>query len=237
MSNSDKVEQTPAESGVLYLVSTPIGNLEDITLRALRLLKEVDLIAAEDTRHTGLLLKHYGLDKRLISYHDFNKEKKAPLLIKHLQEGESVAVVSDAGTPGISDPSYLLVKLAMQNGIKVVPIPGASAFLSALVVSGLPTDKFVFEGFLPAKPGKRRKRLKELQEEKRTIIMYESPHRFAKTLDDISEILGQRRMVVARELTKKFEEIVRDTPEGVKRAFEGRSIKGELVVLVEGKIE
>jgi 16S rRNA (cytidine1402-2'-O)-methyltransferase len=229
--------ETSIEPGVLYLVSTPIGNLEDITLRALRVLREVDLIAAEDTRHTGLLLKHYSLDKRLISYHDFNKEKKAPLLIKNLQEGESVAVVSDAGTPGISDPSYLLVKLAIQNGIKVVPIPGASAFLSALVVSGLPTDKFVFEGFLPAKPGKRRKRLAELQDERRTIIMYESPHRFTKTLDDISEILGQRRMVVARELTKKFEEIIRDTPEGIKQAFAGRKIKGELVVLVEGNFE
>jgi 16S rRNA (cytidine1402-2'-O)-methyltransferase len=237
MTNYDKVEQTYAEGSILYLVSTPIGNLEDITLRALRVLKEVDQVAAEDTRRTGLLLKHYDLDKRLISYHDFNKEKKAPQLIKHLQEGKSVAVVSDAGTPGISDPSYLLVKLAIQNGIKVVPVPGASAFLSALVVSGLPTDKFVFEGFLPAKPGKRKKRLTELQDEKRTIIMYESPHRFAKTLDDIAEILGQRRMVVARELTKKFEEIVRDSPEGIKRAFVGRSIRGELVVLVEGKHE
>ncbi len=220
--------------GNLYLVSTPIGNLEDITLRALRVLKEVDLVAAEDTRHTGILLKHYNLQKRLVSYHDFNKERKAPILIKHLRAGKSVAVTSDAGTPGISDPGYLLVRLAVNENIKVVPVPGASAFLSALVVSGLPTDRFAFEGFLPAKPAKRRKRLKELREEERTLIFYESPHRFARMLDDISEILGQRKMVVARELTKKFEEILRDTPEGVRQAFGERKIRGELVVLVEG---
>jgi 16S rRNA (cytidine1402-2'-O)-methyltransferase len=235
MSNSDKVEQTPAEPGVLYLVSTPIGNLEDITLRALKVLKEVDLVAAEDTRHTGMLLKHYDLNKRLISYHDFNKKRKAPLLIEHLKANQSVAVCSDAGTPGISDPGYYLVQLAIRENIKVVPIPGASAFLSALVVSGLPTDKFVFEGFLPAKPGKRRKRLEELREEKRTLILYESPHRFAKTLDDISEIVGQRRVVVARELTKKFEEIIRGTPEEIKQTLGEHKLKGELVVLIEGK--
>jgi len=229
--------ETCVEPGVLYLVSTPIGNLEDITLRALRVLKEVDLVAAEDTRHTGILLKHYNLFKRLISYHDFNKKRKAPLLIKHLKAGKSVAVTSDAGTPGISDPGYFLVKLAIQENIKVVPIPGASAFLSALVASGLPTDRFVFEGFLPAKPGKRRKKLEQLREEERTLIFYESPHRFAKTLDDISEILGQRKLVVARELTKKFEEILRGTPEQIKQFLGEWKIKGELVVLVEGKRE
>jgi 16S rRNA (cytidine1402-2'-O)-methyltransferase len=241
MSKSDKPGssasggETFVESGVLYLVSTPIGNLEDITLRALRVLKGVDLIAAEDTRHTGLLLKHYNLFKRLISYHDFNKKRKASLLIKHLKANQSVAVVSDAGTPGISDPGYYLVQLAIRENIKVVPVPGASAFLSALVVSGLPTDRFVFEGFLPAKQGKKRKRLKELLEEERTLIFYESPHRFAKTLGDISEILGQRRMVVARELTKKFEEILRGTPEEIKKSLGERKIKGELVILIEGK--
>jgi 16S rRNA (cytidine1402-2'-O)-methyltransferase len=227
--------ETCVEPGVLYLVSTPIGNLEDITLRALNVLKEVDLVAAEDTRHTGMLLKHYNLQKRLISYHDFNKRRKAPLLIKQLKANQSVAVTSDAGTPGISDPGYFLVQLAIQENIKVVPVPGASAFLSALVVSGLPTDRFAFEGFLPAKPGKRRKRLKELQEEERTLIFYESPHRFAKTLDDISEILGQRKMVVARELTKKFEEIIRGTPEEIRKILKERKLKGELVVLIEGK--
>ena len=243
MSTSKKVEfesltsavEKCVEPGVLYMVSTPIGNLEDITLRALRVLKEVDVVAAEDTRHTGMLLKHYSLDKRLISYHDFNKKRKAPLLIEHLKANHSVAVCSDAGTPGISDPGYYLEQLAIRDNIKVGPIPGASAFLSALVVSGLPTDRFAFEGFLPAKPGKRRKRLVELQEEKRTIILYESPHRFTKTFDDISEILGQRRVVVARELTKKFEEIIRGTPEEIKQTLGERKLKGELVILIEGK--
>jgi 16S rRNA (cytidine1402-2'-O)-methyltransferase len=226
MSKSKKAESpasggvTCVEPGVLYLVSTPIGNLEDITLRALRVLKEVELVAAEDTRHTGILLKHYNLQKRLISYHDFNKKRKAPLLIRHLQEGKSVAVTSDAGTPGISDPGYFLVRLAVREDIKVVPVPGASAFLSALVVSGLPTDRFAFEGFLPAKSGKRKKRLRELQKEERTLIFYESPHRFARMLDDVSEILGERRMVVARELTKKFEEILRGTPEGMRQVLQ-----------------
>lgn len=217
------------------MVSTPIGNLEDITLRALKVLQKVDLLAAEDTRHTGILLKHYNLDKSIISYHDFNKNRKAPFLIEQLKANKSVAVISDAGTPGISDPGYHLVQLAIRENIKVVPIPGASAFLSALVASGLPTDKFVFEGFLSPKPGKRRKRLEELREEKRTIIFYESPHRFIRMLDDVAEILGQRKMVIARELTKKFEEIIRGTPEEIKRYFGERKIKGELVVLIKGR--
>lgn len=233
--SSENNNQTYTESGVLYLVSTPIGNLEDITLRALKVLQGVDLLAAEDTRHTKILLKHYNLRKSIISYHDFNQDRKGTFLVEQLKANKSVAVISDAGTPAISDPGYHLVQLAIQNNIKVVPIPGASAFLSALVVSGLPTDKFVFEGFLSPKPGKRRKRLEELREGKRTLIFYESPHRFAKTLDDISEILGQRRMVIARELTKKFEEIIRGTPEEIKRIFGERKIKGELVVLIEGK--
>lgn len=236
MKKQERNGEICVEPGVLYLVSTPIGNLEDITLRALRILKEVDLIAAEDTRHTGILLKHYNLQKRLISYHDFNKERKAPLLIEHLKANQSVAVCSDAGTPGISDPGYYLVQLAIQNNIKIVPIPGASAFLSALVISGLHTDRFAFEGFLPAKSGKRRKKLEKLREEERTLIFYESPHRFARILDDISEILGQRRLVVARELTKKFEEILRGTPEEIRKSVGERKLKGELVVLVEGKV-
>jgi 16S rRNA (cytidine1402-2'-O)-methyltransferase len=235
MKKQERNGENCVESGVLYLVSTPIGNLEDITLRALRVLKEVDIVAAEDTRHTGILLKHYNLQKRLISYHDFNKERKAPLLIEHLKANQSVAVCSDAGTPGISDPGYYLVQLTIQNDIKVVPIPGASAFLSALVISGLPTDRFAFEGFLPAKSGKRRKKLEKLREEERTLIFYESPHRFARTLDDISEILGQRNLVVARELTKKFEEILRGTPEEINKSVGERKLKGELVILIEGK--
>ena len=232
---SASVEGTCVEPGVLYLVSTPIGNLDDITLRALRVFKEVDLVAAEDTRHTGILLKHFGLKKSLTSYHDFNKERKAPALIKRLKDNRSVAVCSDAGTPGISDPAYYLVRLAIQEDIKVVHIPGASAFLSALVVSGLPTDRFVFEGFLPAKPGKRKKRLEELRQERRTIIFYESPHRLVRMMNDLAEILGQRRVVVARELTKKFEEVVRGTPESITRSLGARKIRGELVVLVEGE--
>ena len=237
MNKSEKCENPSVEAGVLYVVSTPIGNLEDITLRALKVLKEVDLVAAEDTRRTGLLLKHYGIKNRLESYHDFNKEKKAPALIEQLKSSRSVAVTSDAGTPGVSDPCYLLVKLALQEKIKVVPIPGASALLSALVVSGLPTDRFAFEGFLPAKSGKRRKRLEELRQEKRTIIFYESPHRLLKTLQDIAEILGERRMVAARDLTKKFEEIKRGTPEEIKGYFEKGKVKGELVLVIEGAKE
>lgn len=234
MDKSEKHETSLVEPAVLYVVSTPIGNLEDITLRALNVLREVDLVAAEDTRHTGLLLKHYGIEKRLESYHDFNKERKAPVLIRELKSGRSVAVTSDAGTPGISDPCYLLVKLAIQENIRVVPIPGASAFLSALVVSGLPTDRFAFEGFLPAKSGKRRKRLEELQQEKRTLIFYESPHRLLKTLEDLSEIFEERRIVVARELTKKFEEIKRGTSSEIREYFEKSKVRGELVVVVEG---
>jgi 16S rRNA (cytidine1402-2'-O)-methyltransferase len=234
MKESERHENPSVEPGVLYVVSTPIGNLEDITLRALKVLKEVDIVAAEDTRRTGLLLKHYGIKNRLKSYHDFNKEKKAPALIEQLKSSKSVAVTSDAGTPGVSDPCFVLVKLALQEKIKVVPIPGASALLSALVVSGLPTDRFAFEGFLPAKSGKRRKRLEELREEKRTLIFYESPHRLLKTLKDVSEILGERKMVVARELTKKFEEIKRGTPEEIKEYFEKSKAKGELVLVIEG---
>jgi len=232
--SSGSGEGTYVEPGVLYLVSTPIGNLDDITLRALRVLKEVDLVAAEDTRHSGMLLKHYGLKKSLTSYHDFNKEKKAPFLIERLKDSRSVAVCSDAGTPGISDPAYYLVRLAIRENIKIVPVPGASAFLSALVIAGPPTDRFVFEGFLPAKPGKRKKRLEELREERRTIIFYESPHRLVRMMDDLAEILGQRRVVVARELTKKFEEVLRGTPESITRSLGARKIRGELVVLVEG---
>lgn len=234
MNKLKKYENPLTEPGALYVVSTPIGNLEDITLRALRVLKEVDLVASEDTRHTGLLLKHHGIKKRLESYHDFNKERKAPALIEELKSGRSVAVTSDAGTPGISDPCYLLVKLAIQENIKVIPIPGASAFLSALVVSGLPTDRFAFEGFLPVKSGRRRKRLEELHEEKRTLIFYESPHRLLKTLQAISEILGERKMIVARELTKKFEEIKRGTPAEIKDYFQKSKVRGELVLVIEG---
>ena len=222
-------------SGTLYLVSTPIGNLEDITLRALRVLKEVDLIAAEDTRKTGFLLKNYSISNRFTSYHDFNKEKKVHSLLQELKSGKSIALVSDAGTPGISDPAFLLVKLAIQGGIKVESVPGPTAFVCALVISGLPTDKFVFEGFLPAKAGKRRKRILELSEEKRTLIFYESPHRILVTLEELINILGDRRVCVARELTKKFEEVKRGKLTEIEAYFKATKLRGEFVIIVEGK--
>jgi len=221
--------------GKLYLVSTPIGNLEDITLRALRVLKEVDLIAAEDIRHTLNLLKHYQINNKITSYHDFNKAQKAPQLINLLKQGRSLAVVSDAGTPGISDPCYFLVKLAIKENIEIVPIPGATAFVSALISSGFPTDRFVFEGFLPTKKGKRKRRLEELANEKRTIIFYESPHRLLKSLSQLKEVLGDRNIVLARELTKKFEEIKRGKVSQLIDSFSQKKIKGEIVILVEGK--
>jgi len=222
-------------SGTLFLVSTPIGNLEDITLRALKVLKEVDLIAAEDTRKTGILLKKYSISNRFTSYHDFNKEKKVHSLLQELKSGKSIALVSDAGTPGISDPAFLMVKLAIQEGIRVESVPGPAAFVSALVISGLPTDKFVFEGFLPAKAGKRRKRISELSEEKRTLIFYESPHRFLETLKDLISILGDRRGSIARELTKKFEEVKRGNLTEIEAYFKTTKIRGEIVIVLEGK--
>ncbi|MCJ7507356.1 MAG: 16S rRNA (cytidine(1402)-2'-O)-methyltransferase [candidate division Zixibacteria bacterium] len=232
--NKIEVEKV-SPSGKLYLVSTPIGNLEDITLRALRILKEVDLIAAEDTRHTPNLLRHYQIKNKLTSYHDFNEEKTTKELINLLKQGKSVALVSDAGTPGISDPAYLLVKSAIQENIEIIPIPGPTALISALVVSGLPTDRFVFEGFLPSKEGKRKRRLGELTDEKRTIILYESPHRLLKSLHRLKESLGDRNVVLARELTKKFEEIKRGKISQLIDYFTQKKIKGEIVILVEGK--
>jgi len=220
---------------VLFVVSTPIGNLEDITLRALRVLKEVDLVAAEDTRKTGILLKHHQIKNKITSYHDYNKEKKTPFLIRELKSGKDLAVVSDAGTPGISDPCYYLVREAIKEEIRIVPIPGSSALLSALVVSGLPTDRFVFEGFLPQKKSKRVKRLKELSSEKRTLIFFESPHRLIRTIEDLKEMFGERRIVVARELTKKFEEIIRGKISDVENHFEIKGVKGEMVIVVEGE--
>jgi 16S rRNA (cytidine1402-2'-O)-methyltransferase len=229
------MEKKFQNSGTLFLVSTPIGNLEDITLKALRVLKEVALIAAEDTRKTGILLKNYSISNQLTSYHDYNKEKKAPWLLRELEAGKSVALVSDAGTPGISDPAYLLVKYAVEEGIRVESVPGPSAFVSALIISGLPTDKFVFEGFLPAKPGKRKKRISELSGEERTLILYESPHRFLRTLEDLVSIWGDRKACIARELTKKFEEVRRGKLSEIKGYFESTKIKGEFVIVVEGK--
>lgn len=221
-------------SGILYIVATPIGNLEDMTLRAIRVLKEADLIAAEDTRHTRHLLDRYQIDTQLTSYHDHNKEEKAPVLVSRLLEGKSVALVSDAGTPGISDPGYFLINLAIDQKIPVVPIPGATAAIAALSVSGMPTDRFIFEGFLPAKQMARQKRLQALVNEERTIIFYEAPHKIIRAVEDMLEVLGDRHAVITRELTKIHEEAIRGTlSEILKRLNEG-SIKGEFTVIVHG---
>jgi 16S rRNA (cytidine1402-2'-O)-methyltransferase len=218
---------------MLYLVSTPIGNLEDISLRALRILAEVDIIAAEDTRRTGLLLKHFGIQNRMESYHEHNKARKSTFLLNQLGRGNSVAIVSDAGTPGISDPAYDLVRKAVQASLPVVPIPGATAAISGLTVSGLPTDRFVFEGFLPPKKG-RKARLETLASETRTIILYEAPHRLLRTLSDLLETMGDRTIAVCRELTKKFEEVLRGSISEIINIFSHRKIRGEFVLIIQG---
>jgi 16S rRNA (cytidine1402-2'-O)-methyltransferase len=221
--------------GRLYIVSTPIGNLEDITLRALRILKEADLIAAEDTRHIRKLLSYYDIHTSTTSYFDHNETKKSVYLIHQLLDGKSVALVSDAGTPGISDPGYEVITSAINKNIPVVPIPGPSAIITALTVSGLPIESFVFIGFLTNKRSARIKRLREIQHEERTIVCYVSPHHFLKSLEDIRNILGNREVAVTRELTKKFEEIVRGTVESVTEAFQQRpSIKGEFTLVIGG---
>jgi 16S rRNA (cytidine1402-2'-O)-methyltransferase len=228
------MSNTLANTGTLYLVSTPIGNLEDITLRALRVLKEVELIAAEDTRRTRRLLRHYQISRPLISYHDHNKEARSPSLLEKLNSGKSLALVSDAGTPGISDPAFYLVRLAIQHGVPVVPVPGPSALISALIVSGLPPDRFAFEGFLPAKSGRRRRKLKTLAGEERTILFFESPYRLKRTLEDILEIMGDRRATVARELTKKFEEVTRGTVTQLLEHYGEKKPRGEVVIVLTG---
>lgn len=223
-----------ANRGTLYLVSTPIGNLEDITLRALRVFKEVDLIAAEDTRRTRLLLQRYQISQPITSYHDHNKEARSPVLLNKLLSGKSVALASDAGTPGISDPAFYLVRLAIEHQVPVVPVPGPSALISALIVSGLPPDRFAFEGFLPAKSGRRRTRLKALAHEERTILLFESPHRLRRTLEDILEVMGDRRAVVARELTKKFEEVTRGSVAQLLDHYREKKPRGEVVIVLAG---
>jgi 16S rRNA (cytidine1402-2'-O)-methyltransferase len=217
-------------TGTLHVVATPIGNLQDITFRAVETLKAVDLIAAEDTRHTKILTGHYGITTPLTSYFQHNQITKGEYLIGLLKEGRNVALVSDAGTPGISDPGAHIIGLAVKNGINVVGIPGPSAVILGLVVSGMPTDRFVFEGFLPNKSAARRKRLTGLKEEERTIVLYESPHRISKTLSDILEIFGNIRVSVMRELTKKFEEIIRCNASDAAAHFERTRPKGEFLV-------
>jgi 16S rRNA (cytidine1402-2'-O)-methyltransferase len=221
--------------GVLYLVATPIGNMEDLTLRAIRVLREVDVIAAEDTRRTSVLLSRHGVSTPITSYHEHNERSKAAGLVGELKKGKSVAVVSDAGTPGISDPAYRLVSLAVSEGLKVIPVPGASSVLAALTASGLPTDRFVFEGFLPWKKGARASRLRELCAEARTVVLFESPRRMLRLLDELSAACGDRRVAIAREMTKRFEEILRGTVSEVREELAGRaSLKGEFVVVLEG---
>ena len=224
-------------TGTLYLVATPIGNLQDISLRALETLKKVDLIACEDTRHTGKLLKHFDISKKLISYHEHNEEKRAEELAELLKQGKSIAVVSDAGTPGIADPAFRIVQKANEINAKVIPIPGAAAFVNALIVSGLPTDSFFFGGFLPSKKGERRKRLEEVSEIPATIIFYETPHRIAKALKDCFEILGKRQACVVRELTKLHEETIRGDLEELNGKFSEQKTKGEIVLIIDRKKE
>lgn len=220
--------------GKLYLVPTPIGNLEDMTFRAIRILKEADVILAEDTRTSVPMLKHFGIDKKAYSHHQHNEHKATSEIIKFLEQGKNVALISDAGTPAISDPGFFLVREALKNGLEVNCLPGATAFVPALVNSGLPSDQFVFEGFLPVKKG-RQTRLKLLATEERTMIFYESPHRLLKTLEEFALFLGEDRQAsVSRELTKIFEETVRGTLLEIKSHFENNILKGEIVICVAG---
>ena len=225
------------EKGKLYICPTPIGNLEDITLRTLRILKEVDLIAAEDTRHTIKLLNHYEIKKPLTSYHEHNIKEKGRELIESLKTGMSIALVSDAGMPGISDPGEELIRLAIYEDIQIIVLPGPSASITALVASGLSTDKFAFEGFLSSKKKDRVQELKELKEEKRTLIIYESPHRLLASLGNMLDILGNRNIAIIRELTKLYEEIFRGTIEDGINKFTSQKIKGEFVLIIEGNQE
>ena len=219
-------------NGKLYIVATPIGNLEDITIRALNILKEVDLIAAEDTRHTLKLLNHYEITKPLISYHRHNEDKKKEVLIEKLKNGENIAIVSDAGTPGICDPGEEVIKQAIEENIEVIPIPGACAFVNALICSGIDTKEFTFLGFLPINKKLRKEKLEEIKKETKTTILYEAPHKLKTTLEDLGEILGDRQIAIARELTKIHEEFIRGTIEEIIRKTE--NLKGEFVIIIEG---
>ena len=221
-------------SGKLYVCATPIGNLEDITYRTLRVLNEVDLIAAEDTRHSIKLLNHFEISKPLTSYHEHNKDSKGGYLINKLLEGENIALISDAGMPGISDPGEEVIKQAIENNIEIEVLPGATASITALVGSGLETAKFAFEGFLDRDKKRRREQLEEIKHEKRTIIFYESPHRLKDTLKDMLKILGNRSISINRELTKKYQEIIRNDIQGCIDIFNEREVKGEFVLIVEG---
>ena len=219
--------------GALYLVSTPIGNLGDISYRAIHILKAVDLIAAEDTRVTSVLLRHYDIQKKMLSFHSYNQKRQTPQILKFLQDNKSVALVSDAGTPGISDPAYVLVQAALRNDIRIIPIPGASALLAALIVTGLPINRFVFEGFLPIKKGRKTK-IDALAFENRTIVLYESPHRILKTVNELNNRWGDRQCVMGREITKKFEEFFRGGLADLSSYLSQKPVKGEIVLIIEG---
>jgi 16S rRNA (cytidine1402-2'-O)-methyltransferase len=221
------------KSGVLYVVATPIGNLEDVSLRALRILKEADLIACEDTRQSRKLLEHYAIARPLVSYHEHNEQERAQELIEKLQAGNTIALISDAGMPGISDPGYRVVKLAIENGIPVMPVPGPSAVITALAGSGLPSDAYEFRGFLPAKAGPRRTALEEIRSLPHTVVFYEAPHRIVESLEDIVQVLGpERPLVIARELTKMHEEFIRGTGQEVLKVARARELKGEITLLI-----
>ena len=226
----------PLSPGTLYLVATPIGNLEDITLRALRTLKDCDVVAAEDTRHTGRLLKHFGISKPLLSYFQFNEARRSEEILERLRRGEKVALVTDAGTPGISDPGERVVKAALKAGFRVEPVPGACALVAALTASGLSTEEFHFIGFLPHKSGQRRKKLEALKETPGTLVLYESPYRLEKLLIELQEVFPQRQIVLARELTKRFEEYLQGTAAELLSIVQNRTLKGEFVVLVEAGV-
>lgn len=224
------------DSGKLYIVSTPIGNLKDITYRAVELLSSVDNIAAEDTRKSRILLEHYGIKrKKLISYFGPQEERKSKILLKLLLSGESVALITDAGTPGISDPAGRIIRLAIANNVEIIPLPGPSALLAALPLSGFDISSFLFAGFLPVKSGRRLSRIRELCGQENTVVIYESTHRILKLLDELENEIPQRKVVIARELTKMYEEFLRGTPAELKKRLTGKKTKGEFVVLIEGR--
>ena len=225
-----------SDFGTLYLVSTPIGNLEDITFRAIRILKEVNLIAAEDTRITRRLLTHYEINTPVTSYFEGNQHAKSEKLISRLKEGESIALVSDAGTPAISDPGYPLLQECIKADVSIIPIPGASAILAAATVSGLPLHSFAFEGFLSPKSGKRKRQLTDLADEERTIILFESPYRICRLLEDVCEVMGERDIVIARELTKRYEEIFRGKTSEALEKFRSSEPRGEFTVIIGAKL-
>lgn len=223
------------ENGILYPVGTPIGNLQDISLRTLEILRNVSLIACEDTRHTRKLLSHYDIHTSVTSFYQQNQFKKTPYLINCLEKGQDIALVTKAGMPGISDPGYYLIREAVKEGIKITPIPGPTALILALVASGISMESFVFEGFLGRNKAERKKRLIQLKNERRTIVLYESPHRIRKILPEIREILGDRNVAIARELTKKFEEIIRGKVSEVEAVFLKKEPRGEFTIVIEGK--